>query len=352
MLRERGLDVVRFELDRADDVAAARAAADVVAGGDGSIGPAAEAAASARVPLGVVPVGTANDFARALGLPDDPAAAVELAATGRRRAASTSAGSARRPFVNAASAGLSPVAARKAHGLKAALGPLAYTVGALRAGLFAQPVAARVAVDGSDRLRRPRLAGDRRRSPGRSAAAPRSTPTRPTGGSTWSRSRPLARSPRPARLRAALGRGRGAARRGHRRRGADRGRDRLRRRASTSTASSSTSARLAFTAEPRRLRGRGRPMSARPATAHRARPAALGASRAGLAPRAAAATGRSGSPAPGRSAGTRPTASATAARAPSATRSDRDRRRLGGVPARRRGAHRARRSRRATTPSC
>ena len=117
-LRARGLDVVRFELDRAADVAAAAPERVIVAGGDGSIGPAAEAAANARAPLGVVPVGTANDFARALGLPDDPAEATELAATGERRKCLDLGRVGRRPFVNAASAGLSPVAARKAHGLK------------------------------------------------------------------------------------------------------------------------------------------------------------------------------------------------------------------------------------------
>jgi YegS/Rv2252/BmrU family lipid kinase len=147
-LRARGLDVVRFELDRADDVAAAAPERVIVAGGDGSIGRAAEAAANARAPLGVVPVGTANDFARALGLPDDPAQATELAATGERRKCLDLGRVGRRPFVNAASTGLSPVAARKADGLKRFLGPLSYTVGALRAGLFAHPVEAHVAVDG------------------------------------------------------------------------------------------------------------------------------------------------------------------------------------------------------------
>ena len=44
------------------------------------------------------------------------------------------------PFVNAASAGLAPVAAREASGLKANIGPLAYGLGALRAGLAAAPL--------------------------------------------------------------------------------------------------------------------------------------------------------------------------------------------------------------------
>jgi diacylglycerol kinase (ATP) len=148
-LRELGLELTRFDLDCADDVIGARPGRIVVAGGDGSVGPAAELAARARVPLGVVPVGTANDFARVVGLPSKLTEAAELAATGRRTASLDLGRAGRRPFVNAASAGLSPIAARRAHGLKRALGPLAYTIGALRAGLSAAPVTTRAAVDGT-----------------------------------------------------------------------------------------------------------------------------------------------------------------------------------------------------------
>jgi YegS/Rv2252/BmrU family lipid kinase len=148
LLRDRGLDVSRFGLERADAAVAAQPQRIVVAGGDGSVGPAADAASRAAVPLGVVAVGTANDFARALDLPDDLVDAVEVAAIGRRTATLDLGRVGERPFVNAAGAGLSPVAARKAKGLKHALGSLAYTVGALRAGLLARPVAARVRVDG------------------------------------------------------------------------------------------------------------------------------------------------------------------------------------------------------------
>ncbi|HEV2060127.1 MAG TPA: diacylglycerol kinase family protein, partial [Solirubrobacteraceae bacterium] len=51
----------------------------VVAGGDGSVGPAALSAAHLGVPLAVVAVGTANDFARAKDLPLDLADACALA---------------------------------------------------------------------------------------------------------------------------------------------------------------------------------------------------------------------------------------------------------------------------------
>ena len=52
----------------------------------------------------------------------------------------TSAGWAKRPFVNVASAGLAPVAADEAGSMKRVLGPLAYSVGAVRAGLRARPL--------------------------------------------------------------------------------------------------------------------------------------------------------------------------------------------------------------------
>lgn len=149
LIRERDHEVVRFDLERADEAVAARPSRIIVAGGDGSVGCGAAAAALAGVALGVVPIGTANDFARALELPTELEPAVELAANGSRTVALDLGRCGRRPFVNAASAGLPPVAAEKAHGLKRVLGPLAYTVGALRAGLFAKPVACRVSVDRS-----------------------------------------------------------------------------------------------------------------------------------------------------------------------------------------------------------
>ena len=98
-----------------------------------------------------MPTGTANDFARALGVPLDVEAAVALAGRAdpaRRPVDVALAGD--RAFVNAASAGLSVLAARHAHDLKPRLGPVAYAVGALRAGVTARPVRVRVRVDGEE----------------------------------------------------------------------------------------------------------------------------------------------------------------------------------------------------------
>lgn len=150
LLRDHGAEVRRFGLDEAIEVVASNPERIVVAGGDGSVGCAAAVAARAQVPLAVVPVGTANDFARATEIPLDPAEAVELAVRGTRTRALDLGAVNERPFVNAASAGLSPVAARKAHGLKRVLGPLAYTVGALRAGLTAEPIRCRVRCNGAE----------------------------------------------------------------------------------------------------------------------------------------------------------------------------------------------------------
>ncbi len=121
----------------------------VVAGGDGSIGIVARAAAAAGIPIAVVPAGTANDFARARGLPLELPTACALAAdpdAPTRGQDIAQVGT--QPFVNAAAAGLSPVASRLADEHKSRLGSLAYTVGAVRAGLTAAPVACRVRCDG------------------------------------------------------------------------------------------------------------------------------------------------------------------------------------------------------------
>ena len=63
-----------------------------MAGGDGTIGGVAELAGGLDVPLAVIPAGTANDFARANGIPLDRRG---RAARGvRDRAAATGAGAA------------------------------------------------------------------------------------------------------------------------------------------------------------------------------------------------------------------------------------------------------------------
>jgi diacylglycerol kinase family enzyme len=117
----------------------------VVAGGDGSIGLAALLAAEMDVPLAVVPVGTANDFARALDLPMELDGACALARDPRAPTRHAELALAdRRPFVNAAATGLSVAAAREARPHKSRFGPLAYAVGAVKAAVTATPLRCRV----------------------------------------------------------------------------------------------------------------------------------------------------------------------------------------------------------------
>lgn len=115
-----------------------------VATGDGYVGEAAERAAGCGVPLAVIPAGTANDFARANGLPADWDAAVPLAVRGTRVSEHELGRIDGRPFVNTAAAGLSPSAARRATPLKRRLGPLAYPVGAVLAGALDRPLECRI----------------------------------------------------------------------------------------------------------------------------------------------------------------------------------------------------------------
>jgi YegS/Rv2252/BmrU family lipid kinase len=57
----------------------------VVISGDGLLGAVGGAMAGSQVPLGLIPGGRGNDLARALGIPDEPEAAVEVILSGESR---------------------------------------------------------------------------------------------------------------------------------------------------------------------------------------------------------------------------------------------------------------------------
>lgn len=110
------------------------------AGGDGTVHAVVnglmEAEGAEDVILGVVPLGTGNDLARTLGLPEDPRDAVALLLAGRTAALDlmevrTEART--RYGINAAAGGFSgQVDEQVTPDLKRALGPLAYLLGAAR----------------------------------------------------------------------------------------------------------------------------------------------------------------------------------------------------------------------------
>lgn len=93
VLRESGSEVELHEFREGDDPrelvesAIARGAKWIaVAGGDGTIEAAAAALIGTDIPLGIIPCGTFNNFARSVGIPLDPPEACRIAATGRVRA--------------------------------------------------------------------------------------------------------------------------------------------------------------------------------------------------------------------------------------------------------------------------
>lgn len=105
----------------------------VVAGGDGTIHMVANALAGTGIALAVLPLGTANDFARGLGLPTDLDEAVALAAGGPSRPIDLGRVNGRY-FLNAAHLGLGAETAKRADArLKRWLGPIAYVLAAMGA---------------------------------------------------------------------------------------------------------------------------------------------------------------------------------------------------------------------------
>ena len=139
-----GLDAVLAELE--DRV-------PVVAGGDGSlhliVNRLRRLGALDRVAVGLLPLGTGNDFATAVGLPLDAVAAAQSLATGRRRRFDLLEDDTGTVVVNAAHLGLGAEAAAAAAGGKARLGPLAYALGALLAGAREEGCTLQVSVDGA-----------------------------------------------------------------------------------------------------------------------------------------------------------------------------------------------------------
>jgi YegS/Rv2252/BmrU family lipid kinase len=133
-----------------DRVVADRPDLLVIGGGDGAVGCAAHRVADAGVTLGLLPLGTANDFARTLEVPSDLGAAVEVFASGK--VVDVDLGRVDgRAFLNVASMGLSvEVTKRLTPRLKRRLGPLAYPVATLAAYRHLRPFAARLVFPDGD----------------------------------------------------------------------------------------------------------------------------------------------------------------------------------------------------------
>jgi YegS/Rv2252/BmrU family lipid kinase len=136
LLRGGGIKLVELPdpqaLGRAD---ATQREADlvIVGGGDGTLNAAADSVIASGLPLGILPLGTANDLARTLELPTDPAAAAEVILAGRTRQIDLGRINGK-PFFNVASLGLSIDVARAMTGeTKRRWGVLGYPLAFWRA---------------------------------------------------------------------------------------------------------------------------------------------------------------------------------------------------------------------------
>lgn len=147
------LDVVLTTSAHHSVQSAARAVAEgyealFVAGGDGTLNAVLrgllDSEGRAAIPLGVIPLGTGNDFAKALDLGEDPHAAVE--ALIKLRDVAVDIGMLNgRPFVNTSAGGfVADVSESVTEGLKDTTGKLAYVIGGVRALLGSEPFSARL----------------------------------------------------------------------------------------------------------------------------------------------------------------------------------------------------------------
>jgi len=115
-----------------------------VGGGDGTLNAAADGVMQANRPLGILPMGTANDLARTLGIPADLDAAVRIIAAGRTRRIDLGMVNGY-PFFNVASIGLSAELAQKlTRDVKRRFGKLGYVVTAVRVLARARPFHAEI----------------------------------------------------------------------------------------------------------------------------------------------------------------------------------------------------------------
>ncbi|WP_144370213.1 lipid kinase [Myxococcus stipitatus] len=122
----------------------------LIGGGDGTLSGAVAHLLGRDVTLGVLPLGTGNDFARTLGIPPDLEAACDVIARGHTARVDVGLANGR-PFLNAASLGLTAgIARRLTKGLKQRLGKLAYPMAAAAEARELRPFRVRVKADSQE----------------------------------------------------------------------------------------------------------------------------------------------------------------------------------------------------------
>lgn len=134
----------------ARDITRLRDTADclVVCGGDGTVSSAAMAVMESGLPMGIIPLGTANDLARTLGVPTDIVQAADVIAAGAKRRIDIGSVNGH-GFFNVASVGLSTqLAEGLRHEAKRRWGRLSYAFAAMRVLSRARPFSAVISREG------------------------------------------------------------------------------------------------------------------------------------------------------------------------------------------------------------
>jgi diacylglycerol kinase (ATP) len=132
-------DLSPLIVENANDVDCA-----VVGGGDGTLNAAAFGVIEAGLPLGILPLGTANDLARTLDIPSDLDGAAKVIAEGRTRNIDLGIVNGQ-PFFNVASIGLSAELAQQlTTEIKRRFGRLGYGLVAMKVLIQARPFRATI----------------------------------------------------------------------------------------------------------------------------------------------------------------------------------------------------------------
>ena len=154
-VREKGHHVepyATFESGDARAIAAdaAKRGVDVVAaaGGDGTVNEVVNGLDGFDVPLGIIPLGTANDFARQVGIPADADHAMDVILQRKPRRLDTASLNGRR-FLNVSTGGVGAEATAETPAeVKESLGPIAYAITGIRKFADFRAKSARFSGDG------------------------------------------------------------------------------------------------------------------------------------------------------------------------------------------------------------
>ncbi|UBF28077.1 lipid kinase [Kovacikia minuta CCNUW1] len=156
-LKSSGFDLVEESTENADRIPdiirqhADRVELVIIGGGDGTLNAATEGLIDTRLPLGILPLGTANDLARTLGIPTALREACQVIAEGNLEAIDLGWVNGKH-FFNVASLGLSvKITKQLSKDAKRRWGVLAYAITALKVLMGSVPFSAEIRVNGESR---------------------------------------------------------------------------------------------------------------------------------------------------------------------------------------------------------